>query len=192
MVLLTIEGMECAIAPQEQFTMNECFTTIWQPKAFPSTGFDLPTAEALSTPSYICQVFDVLVAKARAAGRHVVRVLDLDTTSLVAKAVVDSLVSIPSNQILVDYFLAGVSPEDADEKARAMSYPRARPFVLDSDSAISPEDADAKARAMTRARPAQTNSGVTPEEAEAIARAMARARQAEDPSSGEYVMVFER
>ena len=67
---------------------------------------------------------DVLIANARAAGQHVVRVLDLDTSSLVAKAVVNSLVSIPINRILVDYFLAGVSPEDADEKVRAMSYPR--------------------------------------------------------------------
>jgi hypothetical protein len=193
-VLLTIDGMECAIAPQEQSTMDECFTTIWQPKVFPSIGFTLPLAEALSTtPSYIRQVFDVLVANARAAGRRVVRVLDLDTSSLVAKAVVDSLVSIPPNQALVDYFLAGVSPEDADEKARAMSYPRARPFVLDTDSAISPEDAEAKARAMSLAKSKQTNTSVSPEEAEAIARAMARARQAElDPSSGEYVMVFER
>ena len=193
LVILTIDGMECAIAPQEQFTMDECFTTIWQPKVFPSLGFTLPLAEALSTPSYIRQVFDVLVANARAAGRHVVRVLDLDTTSLAAKAVVDSLVSIPSNQILVDYFLAGVSPEDADEKARAMSYPRARPFVLDTDSALSPEDAEAKAWAMSRSRPAQPNSAASPEDAEAIARAIARARQAEsDPNSGEYVMVFER
>jgi hypothetical protein len=197
-VLLTIEGMECAIAPQEQFAMDECFTTIWQPKVFPSIGFTLPLPEALSTPSYISHVFDVLVANARAAGRQVVRVLDLDTSSLVAKAVVDSLVSIPSNQVLVDYFLAGVSPEDADEKARAMSYPRARPFVLDTNSAVSPEDADAKARAMSRARPlnldpAQTNGGASPEDAEAIARATARARQAElDPNSGEYVMVFGR
>ena len=198
LVLLTIDGMECAIAPQEQFTMDECFTTNWQPKVFPSTGFTLPLAEALSTPSYICQVFDVLVANARAAGRHVVRVLDLDTSSLVAKAVVDSLVSIPTNQVLVDYFLAGVSPEDADEKARAMSYPRARPFVLNTNSAVSREDADGKAWAMFRARPfnldpAQTNSGVPPEDADAIARAISRARQAEmDPNSGEYVMVFRR
>ena len=193
-VLLTIEGMECAIAPQEQFTMDECFTTIWQPKVFPSIGFTLPLAETLSTPSYIGQVFDVLIAKARAAGRHVVRVLDLDTSSLVAKAVVDSLVSLPSNQILVDYFIAGVSPEDADEKARAMSYPRARPFVLDTDSAVSPEDADSKAQAMARSRSFNFDpNSVSPEEAEAITRAIARARQAElDPSSGEYVMVFER
>lgn len=193
LVLLTVDGMECAIAPQEQSTMDECFTTVWQPKLFPSTGFTLPLAEALSTPSYIRQVFDVLVAKARAADRHVVRVLDLDTSSLVAKAVADSLVSLPANQILVDYFLAGVSPEDADEKARALSYPRARPFVLDTDSAITPEDADAKARTMSRTKPAQTNSNVSPEEAEAVARAMARARQAElDPNSAEYVMIFER
>ena len=28
-VLLTNEAMECAVAPREQFTMDECFTTIW-------------------------------------------------------------------------------------------------------------------------------------------------------------------
>ena len=166
LVLLTIEGMECAVAPQEQFTMDECFTTIWQPKAFPSRGFTLPSAEALSTPSYICQVFDMLIADARAAGRHVVRVLDLDVSSLFAKAVDDSLVSIPSNQLLVDYFLTGVSPEDADEKARAMSYSRARPFVLD---------------------PIETNPTVLPEDPDAKARAIYRARQSElDPTFGEY------
>ena len=171
--------------------MDECFTTIWQPKALPSAGFTvtLPSAEALSTPSYICQVFDVLVANAGVAGRHVVRVLDLDTFSLVGKAVVDSLVSTPSNQVLVDYFLTGAPPEDADEKARAMSYPRARPFILDTNSAVSPKDGDVKIRVMSDSRPfnldpTQTNSGVPPQDTEAIARAML------DPKSGENVIVF--
>jgi hypothetical protein len=156
MVLLTIEGMECAVAPQEQVDIGAGLTTIWQPKAFPSTGFTLPSAEALSTPSYICQVFETLISNARAAGRHVVRVLDLDISSLIGKAVGDSLVSIPSSQVIVDYFLAGVSPEDADDKARAMSYSRARPFVLDSrhiNSGASPEDTDTKARATFHAKP---------------------------------------
>jgi Polyketide synthase dehydratase len=191
LVILTIDGMECAVAPQEQFDMGEGLTTIWQPKAFPAAGFTLPSAEALSTPSYICKVFDALIAKAQAASRHVVRVLDLDTSSLVAKAVGDSLISIPSNQLLVDYFLAGVSPEDADEKARALSYPRARPFVLDPENA---EGVDAKTQAMSRAKTFNLDpTQATPEEAEAIARAMALARQAElDPNSGEYAMVFGR
>jgi Polyketide synthase dehydratase len=167
LVLLTIEGMECAVAPQEQVDIGAGLTTIWQPKAFPSTGFTLPSAEALSTPTYICQVFETLISNARAAGRHVVRVLDLDISSLIAKAVGDSLVSIPSSQVIVDYFLAGVSPEDADGKARAMSYSRARPFVLDSrhiNSGASPEDTDTKARATSHAKPlnldpTQTHAG---------------------------------
>ena len=198
LVLLTIEGMECAVAPQEQFTMEECFTTIWQPKTFPSTDLTLPSTEAVSTPSYICQVFDVLVANAQAAGRRVVRVLDLDISSSFARAIGDSLVSIPRDQVLVDYFLTGVSPEDADEKAQAMSYPRARPFVLDpmhANSVVPPEEAEAKARAMSHVRPfnLDTNSDVRPEEADAIAQAMARARQSElDPNSGEHPMTFNR
>ncbi|KAF8801798.1 hypothetical protein BYT27DRAFT_7245050 [Phlegmacium glaucopus] len=176
--------------------MEECFTTIWQPKLFPVAGFTLPSIEDLATPSYIRQVFDGLIDKATVAGRHVIRVLDLDTSSVVANAVGESLVAIPSNKLLVDYFLAGMTPEDADEKARAMSYPRARPFVLDpthTNDGISLEDAEAKARAMNRARPdsTQTNSGVSPEDEEAIARAIARARQAElDPNFGEYAMIF--
>ncbi|KAF8800384.1 hypothetical protein BYT27DRAFT_7148677 [Phlegmacium glaucopus] len=195
-IILTIDGMECAVAPQEQFDMEECFTTIWQPKLFPSAGLTLPSTEDLATPSYVRQVFDALIDNATAAGRHVVRVLDLDISSVVANAVNESLVAIPSNKLLVDYFLTGVSPEDADEKARAMSYPRARPFVLDpthTNDGISLEDAEAKARAMNRARPdsTQTNSGVSPEDEEAIARAIARARQAElDPNFGEYAMIF--
>ena len=195
LVLLTIEGMECAIAPQEEFTMDEGFTTIWQPKVFPSASFTLPAAEAISTSSYISQVYDTLITNARTAGRRVVRVIDLDVSSSVAKAVGDFLVSIPSSQVLVDYFLAGVSPEDADEKARAMSYSRARPFVLDSTSIVSPEEADAKARTMSRSRPpnADPNSGMSPEEANAIAQAMARARQSDlDLNSGEYAMAFSR
>ncbi|KAF8800322.1 hypothetical protein BYT27DRAFT_6834852 [Phlegmacium glaucopus] len=192
-VILTIDGMECAIAPQEQFDMEECFTTIWQPKLFPVAGFTLPSIEDLATPSYIRQVFDGLIDKATVAGRHVIRVLDLDTSSVVANAVGESLVAIPSNKLLVDYFLAGMTPEDADEKARALSYPRARPFVYDpthANAGVSPEEADAKVRAMARPEP-DPNSGLTPEDAEEIARAMARARQAElDPNSGEYAMVF--
>ena len=198
LVLLTIEGMECAIAPQEQFTMDEGFTTIWQPKAFPSVGLTLPSADVLSTPSYIRKVFEVLIDSALAAGRRVVRILDLDITSFVAKAVGESLVSIPSSRLLVDYFLAGVSPEDADEKARAMSYPRARPFIWDPTSVLPPDEANANAQAMSRGplsgpNPAQANPAVSPEEAEKIAQAIARARQGEsDPNSGEYTMTFGR
>ena len=199
-VLLTIDGMECAIAPREEFTMGEGFTTIWQPKGFPCAGVTLPAAEALATPSYICQIFDSLIATAQAAGRRVIRVLDLDVSSLVAKAVGDSLVALPSNQVMVDYFIAGVSPEDADEKARATSYPRARPFVLDpkDTDAVPPEAAEAKARAMVQGKTLdlaalKSNPSISPEEAEAIAKAVARARETNvDPTSGEYIMAFGR
>ena len=56
--------------------MGECFTTFWQPKVYRLYS---SSSRSSSTSSYIHQVFDVLAANARAAGRHVVRVLDLDT-----------------------------------------------------------------------------------------------------------------
>ena len=56
--------------------MGECFTTFWQPKVYRHYS---SSSWSSSTSSYIHQVFDVLAANARAAGRHFVHVLDLDT-----------------------------------------------------------------------------------------------------------------
>ncbi|KAF9461490.1 hypothetical protein BDZ94DRAFT_1263481 [Collybia nuda] len=197
LVLFTMEGMEFAVAPQEQFTMDECYTTIWQPKIFPAEVI-LPPSVDVATPPYLRQVLDKLITNAKSNGRRIVRILDLDVSSSLATAVSDLLVSLPQDQIIVDYFVAGESPEDADEKARAMSYSRARPFVLDAEhTGGEPTEGDKGAVYSRTNNPFKTNpklsmSDLPPEEAEKVAQAMARARQAElDPGIGDYAMVPE-
>jgi hypothetical protein len=136
-VLLTIEGVEFFLAGVERTPitdsgMEECLTTVWQPKIFPSADYNLPSARSLDRSSYICRVFEELVTKAQTAGRYVIRTLDLDTSDVFSKAIDDCLVSSLSQRLLVEYLCHGSSADDADAKARTMQYHHARPVVLDS------------------------------------------------------------
>ena len=147
-VLLTIEGVEFLLAGVERTPiavngMEECLTTIWQPKKFPLTDYNLPSAQSLHRSSYICRVFEELITKAQIAGRHVIRTLDLDTSDVFSKALDGSLVSSLGHRLLVEYFCHGSSANDADAKVRTMRYPHARPVVLDPLN-VDPGECDIK------------------------------------------------
>lgn len=136
-VLLTIEGVEFSLAGVERAPITdkreECLTTVWQPKIFPLTDDHHPSpALSLDRPSYLCKVFEELITKAQTAGRYVIRTLDLDTSAALAKALDACLISSLRGGLVVEYFCAGSSAEDADVNARSMQHAHARPIVLDS------------------------------------------------------------
>lgn len=135
-VLVIIEGVEFTVAGVERAPITDkreqCLTTVWQPKMFPLTDdYHPPPVLSLDRPSYLCKVFEELITKAQTAGRYVIRTLDLDTSAASAKALDDCLVSSLRRGLVVDYFCAGSSTEDADENVRTLQHPHARPIVLD-------------------------------------------------------------
>ena len=135
-VLLTIEGVEFSVAGVERAPITdkreECLTTVWQPKIFPLADDHHPSpALSLDRPSYLCKVFEEVITKAQTAGRYVIRTLDLDTSPTLAKALDACLISSLSRGLVVEYFCAGSSAEDADVNVRTMQHPHARPIVLD-------------------------------------------------------------
>jgi hypothetical protein len=136
-VLLIIEGVEFGLAGVERAPITdkreECLTTVWQPKIFPLADDHHPSpALSLDRPSYLCKVFEELITKAQTAGRYVIRTLDLDTSAASAKALDTCLISSLGRGLVVEYFCAGSSAEDADVNARTMQHPHVRPIVLDS------------------------------------------------------------
>ena len=134
-VQLVIEGVEFGLAGVERAPIadkrEECLTTVWQPKIYPLTDHHLSPALSLDRPSYLCKVFEELITKAQTAGRYVIRTLDLFTSAEFAKSLDTCLISFIKRGLVVEYFCAGSSAEDADVNARTMQHPHARPVVLD-------------------------------------------------------------
>ena len=135
-VLLTIEGVEFTLAGVELAPITDkreqCLTTIWQPKVFPLTDdYEPSPVLSLDRPSYLCKVFEEIITKAQTAGRYVIRTLDLDTSAASAKALDPCLISSLTRRLLVEYFCAGSSVDDADANVRTMQHPHARPIFLD-------------------------------------------------------------
>jgi len=132
-VLLTIEGFETMVAPHgavSDISMAERLTIVWQPKKFPSSDFPLRSTspDALSC---LRDTFEGLISNAQTAGRHVVRVLDLDQNLEIAKALDASLVSFLSKGLFVEYFFEVASAQNTDGKAWSLEHSHVRPFVLD-------------------------------------------------------------
>lgn len=141
-VLFTIEGFEIARAPEAEpvaitdSSMEERLTTLWQPKTFSAAKCALPPVTSAS--SYLSTVFESLAKSAQVDGaRHVIRVLDLDSTAEVAKTLDATLTSLlQKSQLAVDYFCAGTSADVADAKTGTLQYPRARSLVVDASNVI--------------------------------------------------------
>ncbi|KAH7909125.1 putative nonribosomal peptide synthetase [Hygrophoropsis aurantiaca] len=132
-VLLTIDGFEIARAPDVEpipitdDSLNERLTTIWQSKSFPSTSTLLPTDATLTS------VFDQLVRNARAAGRNVIRVVDFAPGAELAEELNSPLTRLLTDiHVMVEYFCAATTPENADLKTSALTYAHARSLVVES------------------------------------------------------------
>jgi len=134
-VLLTIEGFETVVAPHDavaDISMAERLTIIWQPKVFPSSNFSLHSVASPDALSCLSNTFEALIANAQMAGRHVVRVLDLDQDLEIAKALDASLLSFLSKGLFVEYFFEVASAQDTDAKAWSLKHSHVRPFVVDA------------------------------------------------------------
>ncbi|EIW85840.1 hypothetical protein CONPUDRAFT_80229 [Coniophora puteana RWD-64-598 SS2] len=132
-VLFTIEGFEIARAPDAEpvaitdSSTEERLTTVWQPKNFPVKSFSVPAGNSLVA------LFDALVKDAVAAGRKVVRVVDVAASSDVATSLDASLQSLLADSgVVVEYFCAARTPEEADAKTSALTYSHARSLALES------------------------------------------------------------
>ncbi|KAF9219105.1 putative nonribosomal peptide synthetase [Gyrodon lividus] len=132
-VLLTIEGFEMARAPGpdpipiNDQTPHARLTTIWQPKAFPSSG-----PLRLDGVSFNA-AFEIIIKDAAKAGRRVFRVLDVDETVTLAPLLNSTLTTLCNeHQLHVEYHCAGLSTDVVNAHTASMSYGHVRPFVVES------------------------------------------------------------
>ena len=139
-VFLTIDGFEIALAPEPEpvpitdHSMQQRIVTTWQPKAFITPNYILPPAGAHGGHSYLAEVLEGLLVHARTqTNRFVSRVLDLDPTNSIARAVDAKLSSLlATHRFAVDYFAAGIDGELADAKVNALHYPHGRSTIIDT------------------------------------------------------------
>jgi hypothetical protein len=90
-------------------------------KTFDFNGTFLPVLETL------------LISARTNTKRFVSRVLDLDSSSSVARVVDAKLSSLlATHRFAVDYFAAGVDAEAADAKVNALKYPHGRSTIIDT------------------------------------------------------------
>ncbi|KAH7918142.1 ketoacyl-synt-domain-containing protein, partial [Leucogyrophana mollusca] len=132
-VLFTIEGFEIARAPDAEpvpitdSSLEERLTTVWQSKSFPSKP------SSLAADATLTSVFNALARSAGAAGRKVVRVVDLSPTADIAKGLDSSLTSLLTDaHVVTEYFCAAATPEDADAKTSTLTYIHARSLAIES------------------------------------------------------------
>jgi len=139
-VFLTIDEFEIALAPEPEpvpitdYSMQQRVVTTWQPKAFVTPNYTLPPVGAHGGHSYLAEVLETLLINARTqTNRFVSRVLDLDPTDSIARAVDAKLSSLlATHRFAVDYFAAGIDEEAADAKVNALNYPHGRSTVIDT------------------------------------------------------------
>ncbi|KIJ63457.1 polyketide synthetase [Hydnomerulius pinastri MD-312] len=134
-VLFTIEGFEIARAPDAEpvpitdSSVEERLTTIWQAKSFPSS----PSLASLPAQASLASVFQALACDVAAGGRKVIRAVDLaDTSDIGASLDVILEQLLRESGVLVEYFCAASTPEDADAKTSLLKYGHARSLALDS------------------------------------------------------------
>lgn len=139
-VFLTIDDFEIALAPEPEpvpitdYSMQQRIVTTWQPKAFITPHYTFPSVGVHGGHSYLAEVLETLLINARIkTNRFVSRVLDLDPSSSIARAI-DSKLSnlLTTYRFVVDYFAAGVDGEAADAKVNALNYPHGRSTIVNT------------------------------------------------------------
>ncbi|KAF9642250.1 hypothetical protein BDM02DRAFT_3193609 [Thelephora ganbajun] len=139
-VFFTIGEFEIPLAPEPEpipitdYSMQQCIVTTWQPKALVTPNYSLPPVGTHGGHSYLAEGFETLFIDARnRANRFVSRVLDLDPTNSIARAVDVKLSSLlTTHRFAVDYFAAGTDGEAADAKVNALNYPHGRSTIIDT------------------------------------------------------------
>ncbi|KAF9238195.1 putative nonribosomal peptide synthetase [Melanogaster broomeanus] len=132
-VLLTMEGFEFALVPRpdplaiNDQTPHARLTTVWQPKAFPSS--DRLRLGGVSFSS----AFETIIKDAAKSGRRVFRVLDVDETAELAPLLNSTLITLSNDhQLHIEYYCGGLSRDVVNTRVVSMSYGHVRPFIVDS------------------------------------------------------------
>ncbi|KAH7927995.1 putative nonribosomal peptide synthetase [Leucogyrophana mollusca] len=141
-VLLTIEGFEITRAPDVEpvpitdDSLAQRLTTIWQSKSFPSSSTHLLVGATLTS------VFDGIARNAGAAGRQVIRVVDFAPNTEFTTELDSSLTTLETKcHVMVEYFCAAATPEDADLKVSSLTYTHGRSLVAEwGNLARDPQD----------------------------------------------------
>jgi len=139
-VFFTIDEFEVALVPEPEpvpitdRSMQQRLVTTWQPKAFLTTDYALPPPGAHGGHTYLAEVLETILFNACSqTNRFVSRVLDLDPTDSIARAVDVKLLSLlATHRFTVDYFAAGANGEAADAKISTLNYPHGRSTVVDT------------------------------------------------------------
>ena len=139
-VFFTVDEFEIALAPEPEpvpitdYSMQQRIVTTWQPKAFVTPNYTLPSVSGHGGHSYLAEVLETLFVTARTqTNRFVSRILDLDPTDSIARAVDAKLLNLlATHRFAVDYFAAGVDGESADAKVNALQYPHGRSTIIDT------------------------------------------------------------
>jgi len=143
-VFLTIDEFEIALAPGAEpvpitdNSMQQRLVTTWQPKAFITPNYTLPPAGTHTGHDYVAEILETLFINARSqTNRFVSRVLDLDPTNSITRAV-DAKLSdlLATYQFAVDYFGAGVNEVAADAKVNILNYPHGRSTIIDTGTFV--------------------------------------------------------
>ena len=131
-VLFTIEGFEIARAPDAEpvaitdNSLEERLTTTWQSKSLPTVPLSVTSGDSLNA------VFKAIVSAAGAAGRKVIRAIDLAQTTDISTSLNATLGDLKQSEVVVEYFCAAGTPQDADSKTSLMTYPRVRSLAIES------------------------------------------------------------
>ena len=131
-VLFTIEGFEIARAPDAEpvtitdNSLEEWLTTTWQSKLFPAVPLSVTSGDSLSA------VFKAIISAAGAAGCKVVRAIDLAQTTDICTSLNATLGDLKQSGVMVKYFCAAGTPQDADSKISLMNYTHVRSLAIES------------------------------------------------------------
>ena len=131
-VLFTIEGFEIARAPDAEpvaitdNSLEERLTTTWQSKSLPTVPLSVTSEDSLNA------VFKAIVSAAGAAGRKVVRAIDLAQTTDISTSLNATLGDLKQSEVVVEYFCAAGTPQDADSKTSLMTYSHVRSLAIES------------------------------------------------------------
>ncbi|KAL4075275.1 hypothetical protein V8B97DRAFT_2022271 [Scleroderma yunnanense] len=131
-VLFTIEGFEIARAPDAEpiaitdNSLEERLTTTWQSKSFPAVPL------SVTSESSLCAIFNSVVSAAAAAGRKVVRAIDLAQTTDISTSLDATLGDLKKKGVLVEYFCAASTPQDADSKTGLLKYMHVKSLAIES------------------------------------------------------------
>ena len=141
-VFFTIDEFEIAPVPEPEpvpitdHSMQQRLVIAWQPKAFVTPGYTLPPAGVHTGQDYLAEILETLLINTRSqTNRFVSRVLDLDSTDSIVRAVDAKLANLlAKHRFAVDYFAAGSNGEAADAKVNALNYPHGRSVIINTST----------------------------------------------------------